>query len=67
MVASNRDDIYMRLLRCKYKVWRDSLFEDPPENSSPNWMAIEKGKKLIFKSACFMVGDGDNISVWKDP
>ena len=67
MVASNRESICMRMLRSKYKVRRDWLYKSPPKNSSPIRRAIEKGKNLIVKGACFMVGNGENISVWKDP
>jgi hypothetical protein len=67
MVASNRESICMRMLRSKYKVQRDWLSKSPPKNSSPIWRAIEMGKNVIVKCACLMVGNGENISVWKDP
>uniref|UniRef100_A0A2N9GKM5 RNase H type-1 domain-containing protein n=1 Tax=Fagus sylvatica TaxID=28930 RepID=A0A2N9GKM5_FAGSY len=31
------------------------------------WMGIEKTKPLLVKGACFQVGDGKSINVWKDP
>uniref|UniRef100_A0A2N9H629 Reverse transcriptase domain-containing protein n=1 Tax=Fagus sylvatica TaxID=28930 RepID=A0A2N9H629_FAGSY len=67
MVVSNRNSICMKLVRSKYKVRGDWLFKDPVKNSSPLWRAIEKTKKLITKGACFLVGDGTSINVWKDP
>uniref|UniRef100_A0A2N9GNN9 Reverse transcriptase domain-containing protein n=1 Tax=Fagus sylvatica TaxID=28930 RepID=A0A2N9GNN9_FAGSY len=67
MVVSNRNSICMKLVRSKYKVRGDWLFKDPVKNSSPLWRAIEKTKKLITKGACFFVGDGTSINVWKDP
>ena len=67
MVVSNRNSICMKLVRSKYKVRGDWLFKDPVKNSSPIWRAIEKTKKLITKGACFLVGDGTSINVWKDP
>uniref|UniRef100_A0A2N9I5P8 Reverse transcriptase domain-containing protein n=1 Tax=Fagus sylvatica TaxID=28930 RepID=A0A2N9I5P8_FAGSY len=36
-------------------------------NASQTWKAIERLKCVIAKGACFLVGDGAMIDIWKDP
>ena len=67
MVISNSDSICMRALRSKFKVRSDWMHRDPPKNASKTWKAIEGLKSLIMKGACFIVGDGAVIDIWKDP
>uniref|UniRef100_A0A2N9GTN8 Reverse transcriptase domain-containing protein n=1 Tax=Fagus sylvatica TaxID=28930 RepID=A0A2N9GTN8_FAGSY len=67
MVASKRNSICMELLRKKYKVRKDWLSKEPMKTASPIWRAIEKAKKIVLKGACYMVGDGNSINIWKDP
>jgi ribonuclease HI len=67
MVASKRNSICMELLRKKYKVRKDWLSKEPMKIASPIWRAIEKAKKIVLKGACYMVGDGNSINIWKDP
>ena len=67
MVASKRTSICMELLRKKYKVRKDWLSKEPMKTASPIWRAIEKAKKIVLKGACYMVGDGNSINIWKDP
>jgi hypothetical protein len=43
------------------------MHRDPPKNASKTWKAIEGLKSLIMKGACFIVGDGAVIDIWKDP
>ena len=67
MVASNRDSLCMRLVRCKYKVRKDWLRKKPCKSASPIWKAIEKSKKLLSLGACYEVGNRMDINVWQDP
>ncbi len=39
----------------------------PIKNASQTWKAIERLKCVIAKGACFLVGDGAMIDIWKDP
>lgn len=39
----------------------------PIKNASQTWKAIERLKCVIAKGACFLVGDGEIIDIWKDP
>ncbi|XP_023912636.1 uncharacterized protein LOC112024225 [Quercus suber] len=57
----------MEILRAKYKISKDWLRADPSKSASPIWRAIEQAKKVIIKGACYAIGDGSNIDVWKDP
>jgi hypothetical protein len=66
-IVSGRDSLCTRALRSKYKVKSDWLYNDTVKNASPLWKAIEKLKPLIRKGACFSVGDGKSIDMWKDP
>ncbi len=43
------------------------MHKDPPKNALKTWKAIEGLKSLIMKMACFIVGDGAVIDIWKDP
>ena len=67
MVASKRDSPCIRALYSKYKVKEDWLRQEPRKNASSLWKAIENLKGLIRKGACFRVGNGKSIDVWKDP
>jgi hypothetical protein len=66
-VASDRDSICVRALRSKYKVDEDWLGSEPRKNASHLWRAIEKLRPIIKMGACFLVGDGLSIDMWKDP
>jgi hypothetical protein len=67
MVASGRDSLCIKALCSKYKVKEDWLGKDPKTNASPLWKAIENLKGVIAKGACYLVGDGTSIDMWKDP
>ena len=67
MVASGKHSICMEVLRNKYKVKEDWLRANPKKIASPTWRGIEEAKKLIVKEACYLLGDGNSISVWEDP
>jgi hypothetical protein len=66
-VASGRDSICIRALRSKYKVNEDWMDSEPRKNASHLWRAIEKMRLVIKMGACFIVGNGDSIDMWKDP
>jgi hypothetical protein len=66
-VASKRVSPCIAALRSKYKVKDDWLKADPCKYASNFWKAIERLKSLINKGACFLVGDGASIDVWKEP
>ena len=65
MIVSNRDSLCMDILRAKYKVKQDWLQTDPPRNAFPIWKAIKQAKKVIVKGACYIIGDGSSINMWK--
>uniref|UniRef100_A0A2N9ISW0 Reverse transcriptase zinc-binding domain-containing protein n=1 Tax=Fagus sylvatica TaxID=28930 RepID=A0A2N9ISW0_FAGSY len=67
MVVSKRKSPCMEALRSKYKVSEDWLRNEPVKYASHSWKAIERLKGLISKGACFLVGDGKSIDVWKEP
>ncbi len=64
MVATKSDSLCMRMLRSKYKVRENWLRRDDAKNGSRK--AIEKAKHLLVKGACYVVGDGKSIDVWRD-
>ncbi|XP_075640568.1 putative mitochondrial protein AtMg00310 [Castanea sativa] len=66
MIATKRDNIYMNVLKAKYKVSQDWLYNEPPRIASPCWRAIENAKKLILKGVCYLIGDETSINVWMD-
>jgi hypothetical protein len=66
-IASRRDSLCVRALRSKYKVQANWLGGEPCKNASPLWRAIEKLRDVVKKGACFAVGDGSSIDMWKDP
>ena len=35
--------------------------------ASQTWKAIERQKKIIERGACFIMGDGAAVDIWKDP
>ena len=67
MVVSKRASPCMVVLRSKYKVTGEWLKKEPLKYAFPTWKAIERLKGLILKGACFLVGDGTGIDVWKEP
>ena len=67
MVLSKRDSCCMNALRSKNKVSEDWMHDSPSKNAFHTWKAIEKLKNIIAMGACFIVGDGAVIDIWKDP
>ena len=67
MIVSNRDSLCMQVLRAKYKIKQDWLRADPPKTASPIWRAIESAKSIILKGACYLIGDGSSVEIWRDP
>uniref|UniRef100_A0A2N9HA44 RNase H type-1 domain-containing protein n=1 Tax=Fagus sylvatica TaxID=28930 RepID=A0A2N9HA44_FAGSY len=57
----------MEALRSKYKVTESWLKEALRKYASNAWRAVERMKSLIVKGACFLVGDGLSIDIWKEP
>jgi hypothetical protein len=43
------------------------MHASPSKNASHTWKAIERLKSVIAVGACFLVGDGAVIDIWKDP
>ena len=66
MIASKRDNLFMSIMRAKYKVRHDWFRKDLPKSTSPVWKAIEAVKKFIIKGACYLIRDGASINVWLD-
>ena len=66
MIASKKDNLFMSIVRAKYKVKHDWLRKHPPKSTSLVWKAIEAVKKIIIKGACYLIGDGASINVWLD-
>uniref|UniRef100_A0A2N9G2U3 CCHC-type domain-containing protein n=1 Tax=Fagus sylvatica TaxID=28930 RepID=A0A2N9G2U3_FAGSY len=66
-VVVDRDSICVRALHSKYKVDEDWLGSEPRKNASHLWRTIEKLCTIIKMGACFLVGDGLSIDMWKDP
>ena len=57
----------MRILRAKYKVKEDWLRSEVSRYASPIWKAIENAREVVWKGACFIIGDGESVDVWLDP
>ena len=57
----------MRILKAKYKVKDDWLRTEAARYASPIWKAIEKAREVVWKGACFIIGDGESVDVWLDP
>lgn len=66
MVVSGKQSFCMEVLRTKYKVSNNWITEEPVKLACPTWRAIEAGKNLIEKGACFLLGDGKSIDIWID-
>jgi hypothetical protein len=67
MIVSKRNSPCMVALRSKYKVTDSWLKEEPRKFSSHTWRAVERMKNLITKGACFLIGNGGSIDIWKEP
>ena len=67
MMISNRDSLCIRALISKYKVQSDWMDKEAPKHASQPWKAIEIQKKIIERGACFNLGDGAAVDIWKDP
>ena len=66
MIASKRDSLCMSILRAKYKISKNWFYADSPKRVSPIWKAIKQANKVVVKGACYSIGDGTTINVWKD-
>ena len=42
------------------------MSREAPKNASQTWKAIERLKKTVECGACFLIGDGVVIDIWKD-
>ena len=67
MVASKSENLCIRVLRSKYRVRENWLRKESSKNGSTIWKAIEIEKPLIENGACYLVGDGKSIDVWRVP
>jgi hypothetical protein len=67
MVLTKRDSLCINALRSKYKVDDGWLHMECKQSASQTWKAIDKMKNLIALGACFLIGDGARIDIWKDP
>jgi hypothetical protein len=67
MVLTKRDSLCINALRSKYKVDDGWLQMECKQSASQTWKAIDKMKNLIALGACFLIGDGARIDIWKDP
>ena len=67
MVVSKRVSPCMNALRSKYKVNEDWLNSELMKYTCNTWKAVERMKSFVKNGACFLVGDGTFIDVWKEP
>lgn len=66
-VASKEKRLWVQHLERKYCRRYSFMNVQPANLDSPQWKEILKGRHIIKKGRCFMVGDGESISVWNDP
>lgn len=61
------DGLLGRTLLGKYCPNGDLLHCQAPTSSSHGWKSVLIGRDLLASDVGWMVGDGESISVWKDP
>lgn len=63
----NSDKLWVRILKSKY--YRSQTFLETQKSSQASWLwqGILKTKDILTQGSCFVVGDGINIDLWKDP
>uniref|UniRef100_A0A2N9ELJ7 RNase H type-1 domain-containing protein n=1 Tax=Fagus sylvatica TaxID=28930 RepID=A0A2N9ELJ7_FAGSY len=66
-VLSRRDSFCVQVLKAKYKVGCNWLLKNPSKNASFAWRGIEGARSLLARGACWLVGSGNDILVWRDP
>lgn len=66
-IASNKDIIWVQMLKCKYLRGKSFLFDDLSFNSASwAWNDIKNTRDLILKGASFYVTNSSDILIWKD-
>lgn len=59
------DDMWVKLMRGKYFFNLNPLTDSVSDNGSWVWKGICEGLETIRKHACWEVGDGNHIHIWK--
>nr|XP_024930509.2 uncharacterized mitochondrial protein AtMg00310-like [Ziziphus jujuba var. spinosa] len=66
-LASGEECLWTRLMKVKY-LKNDSFFSYKlKKGTSWVWKGIIKSRDALRTGACFRVGDGSSIDLWKDP
>lgn len=66
-LARESDSLWCRALRAKYMKVK-CLFEiGIAKGSSPGWNGILSSRHALINRACFKIGNGCKINLWKDP
>ncbi|KAH7528311.1 hypothetical protein FEM48_Zijuj05G0059300 [Ziziphus jujuba var. spinosa] len=67
IMAPNEDRIWVKILKAKYCLLDSFLHCKTSKNCSYTWKGIMATREIIKQKACFMVGNGHSVDVWKDP
>jgi hypothetical protein len=62
-ILSGRDSFCSKVLRAKYKVDSKWLQARPAVSASFSWRGLEGVRSHLFKGACLLMGNGNNILI----
>ncbi|KAL5557445.1 hypothetical protein UlMin_039681 [Ulmus minor] len=66
-LLTNATSLYLSVLRSRY-IQYDRFFDILKKiGDSPFWKVIIDIRNLLVDGACYVVGDGNSIDLWKDP
>lgn len=66
-VTANEDRVWVKQLRTKYCSRRDFFNVEKNVRDSRLWKDLLDCRNSIVKGACYVIGNGRAINIWKDP
>ncbi|KAL5563568.1 hypothetical protein UlMin_033315 [Ulmus minor] len=66
-LTKGHNSLCCQILKARYLLHNTFLNCTPSSRDSPFWKSALGTKDLILTGACYLVGNGDQISVWNDP
>ncbi|KAB1228237.1 hypothetical protein CJ030_MR7G005007 [Morella rubra] len=66
-VASNRPSLWVTLMKGKYLHQTGFWEVEATLQASRIWKGILSMRKFLEKGFCYLIGNGENVAIWRDP
>lgn len=66
-MLKKKDSLWVQVMQGKYIRGQEFRQVETGQNPSWVWKSIVKNKSQLKKGACYLIGNGRDVAVWKDP